>query len=49
MARQSPQIIVIDRETLAREAVFYDTDSIRAARRKLPAILSPPTESRQDQ
>lgn len=33
------RIIVIDREVSAREAVFYDTDSARSARRKLRAVL----------
>ena len=34
------RIIVIDRESEVREAVLFDTDSIRDARRKLRAVLT---------
>jgi hypothetical protein len=34
------RIIVIDGETEVREAVLYDTDSIRDARRKLRQVLT---------
>ena len=34
------RIIVIDGETDVREAVFYDTDSLRDARRKLRDVLT---------
>ena len=33
------RIIVIDRESVVREAVIYDTDSYRDARRKLATVL----------
>ena len=37
------RIIVIDRETTVREAVFFDTDSIREARRKFRTVHQPTT------
>ena len=33
------RIIVIDNETMVREAVIYDTDNYRDARRKQTAVL----------
>lgn len=35
------RIIVIDRELSAREAVIYECDSARSARRKLRGVLYP--------
>ena len=34
------RVIVIDRETEVREAIFYDTDSLRDAQRKLRRVLT---------
>ena len=34
------RIIVIDSEVIVREAVMYDTDSMRDARRKLRQVLT---------
>lgn len=36
------RIVVIDRECSAREAVIYETDSARSARRKLRSALKYP-------
>ena len=39
------RIVVIDHERTVREAVIYATDSSRAVRRKLRAVLAPPRPS----
>jgi alkyl hydroperoxide reductase subunit AhpC len=37
------RIVVIDRESTVREAVIYETDSERDARRKLRSVLTAPS------
>jgi hypothetical protein len=36
------RVIIIDHEITAKEAIFYDTDHEREARRKLRQVLRPP-------